>query len=109
MNASDKDGVNDRGDNQGKNAMLYGVKAYKSYFMLGDYMIALGAGITNLHPEMDGNIRTTIEQTEKQAKYMNIKATASSGLCKTANLPILYFLNMPEKLIMFAKQRKQTG
>lgn len=73
MNASDKDGVNDRGDNQGKNAMLYGVKAYKSYFMLGDYMIALGAGITNLHPEMDGNIRTTIEQTEKTGQVYEYK------------------------------------
>lgn len=53
--------------------MLYGVKAYKSYFMLGDYMIALGAGITNLHPEMDGNIRTTIEQTEKTGQVYEYK------------------------------------
>ncbi len=63
MNASEKEGVNDKGNNIRKNEVLYGVKAYKSYFMLGDYMIALGAGITNLNPQMEGTIRTTIDQT----------------------------------------------
>lgn len=73
MNGSDKGGVNDLGDNQGKNAVLYGVKAYKSYFMLGDYMVALGAGITNKQPEQEGNIRTTIEQTEKTGEVYAYK------------------------------------
>lgn len=73
MNGSDKDGVNDHGDNQGKNEILYGVKAYKSYFMLGDYMVALGAGVTNKQPEMDGSIRTTIEQTENTGKVYTYK------------------------------------
>ena len=63
MNASDKEGVNDKGNAIGKNEVLYGVKAYKSYFMLGDYTLALGAGITNLTPEKEGRIRTTIDQT----------------------------------------------
>lgn len=68
MNGSDKDGVNDLGDKAVKNPSLYGVKAYKAYFMLGDYMVALGAGITNKQPEQEGNIRTTIEQTEQTGK-----------------------------------------
>lgn len=51
-----------------KNEVLYGVKAYKSYFMLGDYMIALGAGITNLNPQMPGTIRTTIDQPKLEAE-----------------------------------------
>lgn len=63
MDASTKDNVNDKGQSAGKNALLYGVKAYKSYFMMGDYMLALGAGITNLDPEMEGTIRTTIDNT----------------------------------------------
>lgn len=50
------------------NPVAFGVKAYKSYFMLGDYMIALGAGITNLEPEQEGTIRTTMEQTAHQGK-----------------------------------------
>lgn len=29
-------------------------------------MVALGAGVTNLRPELEGNIRTTIEQTALQ-------------------------------------------
>lgn len=63
MNASDKEGVNDKGNSAKENEVLYGVKAYKSYFILGDYMVALGAGITNYNPEMPGMIRTTIDQT----------------------------------------------
>lgn len=51
-----------------KNEVLYGVKAYKSYFMLGDYMIALGAGITNLNPQMPGIIRTSIDQPKQEAE-----------------------------------------
>ena len=66
MNASDKDNVNDKGSNQGQNPTLYGVQAHKAYFMLGDYFVALGAGVTNLIPEMEGTIRTTIDQTAKE-------------------------------------------
>ena len=50
------------------NPVAFGVKAYKSYFMLGDYMIALGSGVTNLEPEQEGTIRTTMEQTAHQGK-----------------------------------------
>lgn len=46
--------------------VLYGVRAHKSYFVLGDYMVALGAGITNKVPDVRRRIRTTIEQTECQ-------------------------------------------
>lgn len=46
-----------------KNPWIYGVLAYKSYFLIGDYLVALGAGVTNLKPEMEGAIRTTIDQT----------------------------------------------
>lgn len=51
-----------------ENPVAFGVRAYKSYFMLGDYLIALGAGVTNLQPEQEGNIRTSIEQTAHQGK-----------------------------------------
>jgi chondroitin AC lyase len=63
MNASEKDNVNDKGNNAGQNSTIYGVQAHKSYFMLGDYFVALGAGVTNMKPEMEGTIRTTIDQT----------------------------------------------
>ncbi len=67
MNASEKKEVNDRGNNIGKNLVLYGVQAHKAWFMLGDYVVALGAGVTNLNPEMEGTIRTTIDQTSSEA------------------------------------------
>ncbi|MFV0545478.1 MAG: DUF6250 domain-containing protein [Bacteroides sp.] len=63
MHGASKKGVNDQGDSQVDNSLLYGFKAYKGYFILGDYFIALGAGITNNRPEMEGTIRTTIDQT----------------------------------------------
>jgi len=56
-----------------KNPWIYDVQAYKSYFMLGDYMVALGAGVTNLKPKMEGAIRTTIDQTAKTADVYRIK------------------------------------
>lgn len=65
MDASTKEAG--KKSNGSENEVLYGVKAHKSYFMLGDYMIALGAGITNLNPQMPGAIRTTIDQPKKEA------------------------------------------
>lgn len=65
MNGSEKENVNDKGTINVKNTILYDVKAHKSYFMIGDYFVALGAGITNLNPTIEGTIRTTIDQTAK--------------------------------------------
>ena len=70
MNCSEKGNVNDKGDNAGKNESIYGVKAYKSFFMLGDYFIALGAGIENTKPELSGIIRTTIDQTQHEKRIV---------------------------------------
>lgn len=66
VNGSDKEGVNDKGTNLNENECIYGVQAHKAYFMQGDYMIALGAGVNNLRPELEGNICTTIDQTAKE-------------------------------------------
>ena len=64
MNGSDKKGVNDKGDtSKVENEMLYGFKVYKGYFILGDYFVALGAGLTNKETEIEGYLRTTIDQT----------------------------------------------
>lgn len=62
LNGADKKNVNDRGNGE-SNPSIYGVKAFKSYFMLGDYFVALGAGIANHRPEISGSIRTCIDQT----------------------------------------------
>ena len=63
MDGSIKENADGKGDNDGMNPVLYGVRAYKSWFMFGDYMLALGAGITNLEPGQEGTIRTTIDNT----------------------------------------------
>jgi chondroitin AC lyase len=56
--------ANDLGTtNTVNNEVLYKVKAYKANFILGDYLVALGAGVTNLNPSFPGAIRTTIDQT----------------------------------------------
>lgn len=80
MNASAKEGVNDKGNSEGLNEVLYGFKAYKSYFILGDYMVALGAGVTNKRPELDGEIRTTIDQTAWTDEVFSMKG--ENGACR---------------------------
>lgn len=52
----------------GENAVLYGLQAYKSWFFIDDFMVALGAGITNRNREMPGMIRTTLDQTALEAE-----------------------------------------
>ncbi len=63
INASAKDGVNDKTGLKNDIDFIYNVQAHKSYFFLGDYMLALGAGINNKTPEINGDIWTTIDQT----------------------------------------------
>lgn len=89
MNASEKKGVNDAGNNIGKNPGLYGVRAHKAWFMLGDYVIALGAGITNLLPDVEGTIRTTIDQTASEATINVINGETK----KLANKGVQSFLD----------------
>jgi hypothetical protein len=50
-----------------QNPGIYGVKAYKSYFMLGNLMVAMGAGITNLNTSLAGNIVTSVEQNLRKS------------------------------------------
>lgn len=46
-----------------KNPTLYDVTATKGYFLLGDALICLGAGVTNKNPKLPGTVWTTIDQT----------------------------------------------
>ena len=85
MNASDKDGVNDRGSREIKNSILYDFKAYKGYFMFGDYFLALGAGVTNDKPELEGNIRTTIDQTSHLSEVYLLENGIKKKLGKGSN------------------------
>lgn len=74
MNATAKKGVNDlTGLSDPNIELIYGVKAYKTYFMIGDYMLALGAGITNNQPEKGGDVKTTIDQTLLSGKISFLK------------------------------------
>lgn len=63
FNASAKEGVNDRIGLDDPNRTISDVRANKSYFLFGSRLLALGCGITNLRPELEGGIRTTLEQT----------------------------------------------
>ena len=56
---------------------------------MGDYLVALGAGITNLSPELEGTVRTSIEQTAHQGevslfdgKSVTPLTSASGVLCR---------------------------
>ena len=71
-----------------QNPGIYGVKAYKSYFMMGDMLVAMGAGITNLNTSLAGNIITSVEQNLRKTDLAvnNIPVTAAtySEILKTA-------------------------
>ncbi len=90
MNATAKPGVNDLSGLHDPNTdLIYGLKAFKSYFLIDDYIVALGAGITNLQPEKEGEILTTINQTESIGEVMmngkTLKIKAPSNYSKTIN------------------------
>jgi hypothetical protein len=63
MNASAKPGLIDTAGLNDPTTVIYGVRAYKSWFVFGDILLALGAGVSNLEPEQEGDIWTTIDQT----------------------------------------------
>lgn len=63
------------------NKDIYGVRAYKSYFMFDDLFLALGAGITNLSPEKEGDITTTIEQTYSPTAPETVKKGKIDWIC----------------------------
>lgn len=99
MNASDKKDVNDKTDREDPNDFIYGVKAHKAWFMVDDYTVALGAGITNLHADMEGDIWTTIDQTHYNNEmqfFSNGKQTGAKG-SKSVQLS--------DKKLMWASQK----
>ncbi|MEG0325108.1 MAG: polysaccharide lyase family 8 super-sandwich domain-containing protein [Cellulosilyticaceae bacterium] len=46
------------------NKALFGIRANKSYFIIEDTMVCLGAGITDKCPELDRSVWTSINQTK---------------------------------------------
>ncbi|MCT4672389.1 MAG: polysaccharide lyase beta-sandwich domain-containing protein [Prolixibacteraceae bacterium] len=68
MDASKKlDGISY--DPNDPNPFIYGVRAFKSYFIFGDYMLALGSNIDNMNTSKEGEIWTTIEQTAWEGQH----------------------------------------
>lgn len=57
---------------------IFGVKAHKSYFILGDTIVCLGAGISDLRPELGSEIRTSINQTKWATDIYYRKSGSSS-------------------------------
>ncbi|MEM6644571.1 MAG: polysaccharide lyase family 8 super-sandwich domain-containing protein, partial [Bacteroidota bacterium] len=88
MNASAKKNVNDKAGLNDPNEIIYGVKVHKGYFMVDDYLIALGAGVTNLQPELDGEIWTTIDQTYYQGNTIEYFSSGSVQEGRQINLQL---------------------
>lgn len=61
------------------NPSAFGVKAYKSYFMFDDLFLAMGCGIENKMPEQEGDIVTTIEQTEQMSDFNKGSSIRNNG------------------------------
>lgn len=60
--------------NPDPNPYIFGVLAYKSWFMFDDILLALGAGITNEEPKFGGDIWTTLDQTCLTADSKTVSA-----------------------------------
>ena len=82
MNAYEKKGSK---VNLDKNKSIYGVKAHKFYFMFDDYLLALGAGISNTDSQQPGDIWTTIDQTENKGITTVIKPDCSRNISQFAS------------------------
>ena len=65
MNANDKSGLKD------PNSIIYDVKSFKSYFFMGDYIITIGAGISNLNTSLDGEILLNAKIRASKWKELN--------------------------------------
>lgn len=61
------------------NPSAFGIKAYKSYFMFDDLFLAMGCGIENKMPEQEGDIVTTIDQTELAPDFEKGSAVRNNG------------------------------
>ena len=59
--------------------LLFGVKAYKSYFMFDDLFLAMGCGIENKMPHQKGDIVTTIDQTALNSDFTNGSMVLNNG------------------------------
>ncbi|QZT37386.1 hypothetical protein K5X82_00490 [Halosquirtibacter xylanolyticus] len=86
------------------NPFIYGVRAFKSYFIFGDYLLALGSNIDNMTTSKEGDIWTTIEQTVWEGDYQiwnNISTVQDSRTSQTftfdSNNTTLYGASQPGK------------
>ena len=86
------------------NPYIYNVKAYKSYFFMENYMIALGAGITNLNPALKGDIYTTIDQTYWDDK-LKWAGTTKNGCLANKNHSTQIKLSCKNDQIIWAQQK----
>ncbi len=57
---------------------IYGVIAYKSYFIFDDTIVALGAGIEDDTPGLGGDVWTTINHTAWRTNLVHARGTGSS-------------------------------
>lgn len=91
LNGVDKDNVNDKTGKKDVNSDIYGVLAYKSYFLFGDTFLALGAAITNEQPDLAGTVYTTLEQSPS----INFSQVENNGLAWYINNNFAYAV-LPE-------------
>ena len=99
MNPAEKENVNDVGNSLSQpDAVLYGVQAHKAYFMVGDYVVAWGAGVTNLTPEVKGRIRTWIEQTERTGNVFWHRTGQTEWLVQEGGFAYSVFPQYKDKL-----------
>ncbi|MEI6422396.1 MAG: polysaccharide lyase family 8 super-sandwich domain-containing protein, partial [Lentisphaerota bacterium] len=86
------------------NPSIFDVIAYNSWFMFGNTVLALGAGITNQKPEFAGDIWTTVDQTSLAA---DSKTVSASGIDWQINNGFAYAI-LPQYTVGTPILKKET-
>lgn len=85
---------------------MCGVQAYKSYFIIGDTICCLGAGITDLKPEYGREIHTTVNNTRLSGAG---ELTEKDGYITVENENILYMVKARDNMsVKLAKENRRT-
>ncbi len=85
---------------------MCGIKAYKSYFFIGNMFYCLGAGISDNKPEYGGEVDTTINNT---LACQESKLMEKDGYVYVENDGIQYGIRKPENGEIYLKKEERLS
>lgn len=88
---------------------MMGIFAAKSYFVLGDTIVCLGAGITDKHPEYGHAIITTVNNTLCESEPVRVLCEENADMDYIAQGGVLYGVRrLPGNRLMVQAEDRKT-